>query len=416
MPQSPGIYVFLDRENNVLYIGKALNLKNRVSSYFGKEPLGEKTKVLVSKIHKIRVIKTGSEVESLLLEASLVKKHKPFYNIRLTDDKAYPLIRVVLKNEYPKILLARREEDKNSLYFGPYPSSLAVKLVLRTIRKIFPYQSVSNHPKRFCLYYHLGLCPCPPLLNDEDAAEYKKSIKHIINFLKGNTKKVLRELEKERDVLSRRDEFEKAAEKQRQINSINLITSPTFKPFDYEVNPNLEEDLRKREMQALLEVLKSNSVPIKSLERIECYDISNISGTNATGSMVVFIDGEKDPSEYRRFRIGSSVPSPNDFAMIEHVITRRFNHPQWPKPDLIIIDGGKGQVSSVSKVLKRLSLEIPLIGLAKRYETIITSNFKQISLSRNSDALRLVIRIRDEAHRFAIFYHKELRAKAISNL
>ena len=414
LPQSSGIYIFLDGKNNALYIGKAKNLKNRVSSYFSKSSdLGDKTAQLVLKIKKIRVIKTTSEIEAFLLEADLVKKHKPFYNLRLLDDKSYPLIRINIKSKYPAVLISRKDDDKNSIYFGRFPSSSSVRSVLKTIRRIFPYQSVLNHAKRRCLYSHMGLCPCPPIISETELKAYRKNVRRVVDFLKGNTKKVLRDLEKERDALSKKDEFEQALAVQKRIDAIKFVTSESYQPFDYEVNPNLEEDLRNKEMNSLKQILNERGMKVKSVQRIECYDISNISGKLATGSMVVFENGTKNTSEYRRFKIKKTA-GPNDFAMIAEVLKRRFSRTGWAMPGLIIIDGGKGQVSAASKALKELNIDIPIIGLAKRLETIVTADLEEILLPRRSDGLKLVMKLRDEAHRFAITYHRKLRSKAIN--
>ncbi|MBI2195757.1 MAG: excinuclease ABC subunit UvrC [Candidatus Levybacteria bacterium] len=415
MPQNFGIYIFLNHRGNTLYVGKAKNLKSRVSSYFrSSAELGEKTKQLVGKVKKIRIIKTQSEIESLLLEAYLIQKYKPFYNIRLSDNKSYPLIRITIKEKNPAVLLSRKEDDKKSIYFGRYPSSSSARSVLRTVRRIFPYQSVVNHAKRRCLYNHIGLCPCPPLFTTgQDIKEYRKNILRIVQFLKGNSKKVLRQLEGDRNLYSRRDEFEKAAAVQRQISAIEYITSPTYKPFAYEVNPNLEEDLRRKEMDSLIAALKEKGVGVENLNRIECYDISNISGKFAVGSMVVFENGEKNTSQYKRFKIKETA-GPNDFAMMQEVLRRRFKRDGWAMPDLIVIDGGKGQISAALKVLRQSNIDIPVLGLAKRLETIITSDLQEISLPRGSDPLNLVMKIRDEAHRFAITYHRRLRSKSIN--
>jgi len=409
----PGVYIFRSEDGEVLYVGKAKNLKRRVSSYFQNKDLGEKTKVLVSKIKTIETIRVDSELESLLLEANLIKKYDPRYNAKLTDGKAYILARITAKDSAPKILLARRNEDKNSIYFGPFPSSNDLKVVLKLIRKIFPYQSVNNHPKRYCLYYHLGLCPCPPMFtNSEQTKEYKKTVRHIIQFFEGNTKDIIHELENERGELSKNENFEEAAEIQKKIDSIIMITSRKHNPFEYEINPNLRADLRSNETEELKKVLNENGVNVAKLDRVECYDISNISGIHAVGSMVVFTNGEKDRSNYRRFKIKRPPKVvPNDFAMMREVITRRLDHKEWGIPDLIIVDGGKGQISSAKKALFDQNCEIPLIGIAKREELLITSDFNVIRLPRTSHALNLVKRIRDEAHRFAITYHKKLRSK-----
>lgn len=359
----------------------------------------------------------ASELESLLLEANLIKKFDPKYNARLTDGKSYIRIKITIKDTSPKVLLARREEDRRSIYFGPYPSSNDVKFVLKFIRKIFPYQSVANHPKRYCLYYHLGLCPCPPMFKTkEENDQYRKNILHIVQFLKGENKKIIRDLEKERELASKSEKFEKAAVIQEKINSIEAITEKKTNPFDYETNPNLLSDIRRKEINELTSALNENGVIVENLKRIECYDISNISGTNPVGSMVVFENGEKDGNSYRRFKIKNPPKVvPNDFAMMEEVVSRRLRHDEWQTPDLMIIDGGKGQVSSAIKALKKQNKVIPVVGLAKKEELLITPDFKIIRLPRNSNALNLVKRIRDEAHRFAITYHKKLRAKKFLN-
>jgi len=328
------------------------------------------------------------------------------------------MIRITIKDKFPKVLIARRRDDNpsagDSIYFGPFPNAAgALRSVLKTIRRIFPYQSVPNHAKRICLYYHLGLCPCPPMFDSEELRkEYKKTIRHIINFLQGNTKKIIKDLKKERDLLSWIEKFEKANLLQNKINAIELITGPFYnRGLDLNINPNLTDDLREKEINDLINILNNNNVPVKSLEKIECFDISNTSGTNATGSMVTFTNGEKNSSFYRKFRI-REMNTPNDFAMMEQVLQRRMKHNEWPYPDLIIIDGGKGQISSAKKALEQIRVKIPLIGLAKREETIITSDFRKIRLPKDSSALLLVMKIRDEAHRFAITYHRKLRSKS----
>ena len=392
----------------MIYVGKAKNLRKRVSSYFTKSDLGEKTRMLVSQIRDVRTVVVQSEIESFLLEERLIKKYKPKYNIKLTDGKAYPLIRITVKDEYPKVLLARKEDDPKSLYFGPYTSSGSLKMVLKLIRKIIPYQSTLNHPKGLCLYYHLGLCPCPSTLTGR---EYRKNIKSLINFLNGDTKKVIRDFENEREISSKEENFEQASMIQKRIEAIKLITSPFYKPFEYESNPNLRDDVLQMELSELKNILNSNNVPVSNLGRIECYDISNIQGKNATASMVVLTNGERDTSQYRRFKIRMEYKGgkPNDFAMMQEVLTRRLKHDEWEKPGLIVVDGGKGQVSAATEVIEE---NIPLIGLAKREETIITRDLQEIKLPKDSKALQLIMKIRDEAHRFAITYHRKLRSKS----
>ena len=412
MPEEPGVYQFLDKKGEILYVGKAKNLRNRVTSYFAKgaQLLG-KTALLVELVEKIKIIPVESEIEALLLEANLIKKYLPKYNIRLTDGKAYPLIRITIKAPYPAVLTARRPEDKNSLYFGPFPNSTAMRSVLRLLRKIFGYQSTLTHQKTICLYHHIGLCPCASVYKTEIAKkEYKKTIRHIVDFLDGKTKKVLRELEKERDSYAKTEQFEDAAAVHKQINHILYVVQPTHAPLEYETNPNLKTDLRMQEMLSLQKVLGENGVVISLPKRIECYDNSNFQGSNPTSSMVVLTDGEIDKSQYRKFKI-RTVQGPNDFASMQEVFTRRLRHTEWPMPNVFIVDGGKGQVSSAKEVLERLGIMIPLIGLAKRDELLITSDFQEIRLPKSSPALQLVMRIRDEAHRFAITFHRKLRSK-----
>lgn len=416
MPTESGVYLFLNEKGKVLYVGKAKNLKNRVSSYFQNHDLLEKTKQLVSKIKKIDYIVVTSEIESLLLEANLIKKYVPPYNVRFTDGKGYPFIRITIKNDYPAVLVNRKTEDPKSLYFGPYPNVGAMRLVLKTIRKIFPFQSVVNHGNKICLYNHLGLCPCASALNSKEAKEeYRKTIRYIVIFLKGDIKKVTKSLEKERNDLSKKESYEEAAKIQKKIDAIKLVTENITPAFEYDTNPNLYSDLREKEMSELKNTLSENGVFIALAKRIECFDISNISGKHATASMVVFTNGQKDSKWYRRFKIRSE-EKPNDFLMMQETMRRRLNHSEWPYPNLLIVDGGRGQITSARKALLEKMINIPIIGLAKREETIITSDFKEIKLPKNSPALQLVMRIRDEAHRFAITYHKKLRSKYATSL
>ena len=411
MPIYSGVYLFLNKEGDVIYVGKAKNLKKRVASYFSTKDLGEKTRILVSLISKIKYIEVASEIEAFLLEENLIKKYTPRYNIKLVDGKQYPSIKITIKDEYPKVLLVRKVIKDNSLYFGPYTSASSLRTVLKILRRIFPYQNVLNHPHKLCLYYHLGLCPCPVVTQDKN---YRKTISHIVDFLNGKTKKIVKELEKERNFFSKNENFELAIETQRKIDSIDLITSSVYKPFEYELNPNLRLDVVQKELDELKNILNNNGVGVSDLKRIECYDISNTSGLNATGSMVVFTNGEKDAASYRRFKIKEFYGNkPNDFAMMQEVLERRLKHGEWTTPSLIIVDGGKGQVSSVHKILLQKMSKIPLIGLAKREETIITSDLKEILLPKDSKPLHLIMRLRDEAHRFAITYHKKLRSKFI---
>jgi excinuclease ABC subunit C len=465
LPSEPGVYRFLSGDDAVLYVGKAKDLKSRVSSYFTNgSVLGEKTRMLVSQIKTIDITVVESELESLLLEAFYIKKFKPKYNIRLTDDKAYPLIRITMKDQYPAVFVERRAEDPDSVYYGPFPSAGSVRSVLKTLRRIYPFLTTRNHPKRICLYNHLGLCVCPPVHDTEELRkEYKKYIRNTIRILEGESHKLQNELEKERDAFSKAEDFENAADLQKRINALSIITQPFIRPVEYDVNPNLREDIRDEELENLREVLSKNGLSVTYLNRIEGYDISNIQGTHATGSLVVLTSGEIDKSQYRKFKIHKS-GKPNDFAMMEEMLGRRLKHAEWPDPDLIVVDGGKGQITSVMKALNDADKKIPLIGLAKREETIVIpteqeffnrekvrhsgdgqrkdsgispgtlserdsgqarmtmklygvneDNFIEVSLPKDAPGLKLIMRLRNEAHRFAITYHRKLRSKAMTS-
>ena len=447
MPSKPGVYQFLDAKNKILYVGKANDLKSRVSSYFVNDSLlGLKTKVLVGQIEKIKIVVVESELEALLLEAFYIKKFKPRYNVKMADSKTYPYIQINIKDKHPSIFLTRRMDDSKSLYFGPYPNTGAIKLILKTLRKVFPYQSARNHPKKVCLYNHLGLCPCLPVSDNKDNLKhYKSDIRSIVRVLEGETQKLLKEYKKARDLFSKNEEFEKAKETQKKIDALKIITEQSRPAIEYDLNPNLRTDLRQSELNELSNILSSNGCKAGKIKKIECYDISNIQGKHSVGSMVVFIDGEKENSLYRKFKIKRE-NTPDDFASMEEVLTRRLRHLEWNYPDLIIVDGGKGQVTAALRAFTMSNVSIPLIGLAKREETIVipqiinsntefqnskqiqntniknqnvvsdfefrASDFIEVSLPKNAKALHLLMRIRDEAHRFAITYHKKLRSKA----
>ncbi|MDO8270010.1 MAG: excinuclease ABC subunit UvrC [Candidatus Levybacteria bacterium] len=416
LPSTPGVYLFKDEKGKILYVGKAKDLKKRVSSYFSHKALDSKTLQLVSFVEDIATIRVGSEIEAFLLEASLIKKHKPFYNIKLIDDKSYPLIEIS-QSESPAILITRKKNNLNAHYFGPYSDTTALKVVLKLLRKIFPYQSVKNHPKRKCLYYHLGLCPCIPA-NPEKLIEYRKNLKKIEKFLDGKKDEVIKKLEQERNAYVKLEEFEDAQSIQEKIDRIILITSDTYDPFYYMDKPDFYFQRIEKELESLKIILTPYYSELGSLNRIECYDISNISGKQATGSMVVFENGDKNTKEYRRFKIKSK-DTPDDFLMMQEMLTRRLDNDSWPLPNLLVVDGGKGQVGSALKALANNKKRIPVIGLAKREEIIVvpvkTQNgfdFLEIKLPHSTPGVNLLRRIRDEAHRFAITYHRLLRKKS----
>jgi excinuclease ABC subunit C len=398
-------------------VGKAKNLKNRVNSYFSNKALDSKTLKLVNQILSLSFIQVTSEIEAFLLESALIKKYKPFFNIKLIDDKTYPYIEIT-KGNNPSLTITRKRQDKKADYFGPYSDATALKVVLKLLRKIFPYQSVKNHPKRKCLYYHLDLCPCVAATAG-NLNTYKQNLKKIKYFLDGKKGEVVKMFLTEQKSYIKHEEFEKARDIQNKIDMINLITSHNFEPFRYIEKPDFYFERIGKEVTSLEEILKPFYDNLNTLGRIECYDISNFQGHQATGSMVVFINGQKEAKEYRRFKIKTK-NTPDDFWMMEEVISRRFKKEGWTHPDLIVVDGGKGQIGAALKALANRKLRIPLIGLAKREETIVVPiknqkgiTFEEIKLIKSTPGVNLLRTIRDEAHRFAVTYHRLLRKKAM---
>ncbi len=416
LPSKPGAYIFKNDEGVVLYVGKAKDLKKRVSSYFvNKNILETKTLSLVNKIKKLDYVIVNSEIEAFLLEAELIKKYKPFYNIKLSDDKSFPYLKIS-NDRIPYVSITRKHDIDGADYFGPYTDVTGLKTILKLVRRIFPFQSVKNHPKKACLYHHIGLCPCitayPGKFHD-----YKRNLKNLKKFLKGERSEVVVALQKLQKEHVKFEEFEKAADIQKQIEKINLITSENYNPFRYQEVPDLYFQRIKNEIDSLKSILEKYGLNIADLKRIECYDVSNIQGTDATGSMVVFVNGDVSKKDYRRFKIRLK-HTPDDFLMHKEMMARRIKHNEWDKPNLIVIDGGKGQVSSVLQILKQKEFDVPLIGLAKREETIVIPDFQgktlefiEVKLPRSTPGINLLRRLRDEAHRFAITYHRNLRRK-----
>lgn len=412
LPDKPGVYLYRDGEKKVIYVGKAINLKNRVRSYFqSTEKLGPKTEALVASIDAMEYIEVESEFEALLLEAELIKRYKPRYNIVLKDDKSYLYIKITTNEEIPRISTARRENLEGVTYFGPFPSAATAKNVLKTIRKIFPYRSCKTLPKTPCLFYHIKLCPAP-CAQYVSADHYRNMIDQIILFLEGKRKVIERDIEKQ--ITSAADElrFEDAARLKKQYDDLRYITQSFRRPEDYIENPNLKEDERLKTLEELRDALKEHLLLPTVPQRIECYDISNTQGKQAVGAMVVFANAEPDKREYRKFKIRTK-DTPDDFSMMREVLKRRFNN-EWALPDLIVIDGGKGQLQIAHDVLNEIGLNLPVISLAKRLEEIfvkVENEFVSIQLPRRSPALRMLQYIRDEAHRFGITFHRTLRAK-----
>ncbi len=405
IPSSPGVYIYKDSENKIIYVGKAINLKKRVTQYFQRDDaLGPKTLQLVSKIAKIDYQVVSSEIEALILESSLIKQYRPKYNSQLKDDKSYLYI-TISKDKLPIIKQAFKSNlNSNSIFFGPFPDGSAVKSLLKTIRTIFPFYSSPHGPKK-CLYCHLNLCPGP----NPDIKEYKKNITKIKSILKGNFSHLLSKLNKEMVIYSKADNFEMAALRRDQIISLNYIISGWKNLNNLFQQVNLQEDQTSKALRDLKTLLFPYFPNLKNINRIEAYDISNSGSKNFVGSMVVFQNGNIDNHQYRQFKINSKV-TPDDQFMIKEIIYRRLKHQDWPMPDLILVDGGKPQVTASIQVTNN----IPVIGLAKREEIIVIKtgdSWLEIKLSKHSPSLQLLQRLRDEAHRFANRFRKSLTSR-----
>lgn len=362
----------------------------------------------------IEYIKVSTELEALLLEAKLINKYKPKYNSVLKDDK-HPLYIVITNEKFPRVITCRKLHALSYRdAFGPFPNSTTVKQVLRMLRRIFPY---SDHKigKRACLYSHIGLCnPCPneilQITNDKlqisNKRLYLRNIKNLKSILNGKVSKVKIDLEKQMHGLSNNEKFEEAAEIREKLKKLVYITQSIIPTEAYIENPNLSEEIRDSELRELKEILKSYIINLKSLRRIECYDIAHLTGSNPTASMVVFINGEADKSEYRHFKI-RQVKSQSDYDSMREIARRRLKQ-SWNKPDLIIVDGGVGQVRQFYKIITN----IPVVGIAKNPDRLIIDKDK---IRLTGPALNLVQRIRDEAHRFARrLHHKNIKKKFLA--
>lgn len=538
VPKKPGVYLFKDESGSVLYVGKARDLRSRLSQYFSREGDGRpQIPFLMQDARDFEYILTDNEVECLFLENNLIKKYKPRYNIMLRDDKNYAFIKIDYEPQIPQIRVIRNPDGKNAKYFGPYSSALKVRETLHILRKIFPYCANEKIGSRPCFYYYLHRCPgvCVGKISIE---EYRHdTIKKIIQFLAGNILEIRREIKLQMQAAARAKQFERAASLRDQLRSIEVIEERQKAVFAQKVNWDfissfqtadktalnvflirsgkmidrknfiLENTANKPEAEiisAFLQkyYLENSDLPkeifvpalpggdpafLKSLFsgkkikieqptrgkkaqmlklgvqnakeyfeswatgeaselsrttlaldelqkvlqlpkipfRIECFDISNIQGTNSVASMVVFENAKPKKSDYRKFKIKID-GEPNDFAMMREALSRRFSRrhtsetaaqfaarQNWPLPDLLVIDGGKGQLGVAEAVLAESGLQIPTIGLAKREEEIFTPGKSEpIVLPKSNYALQLLQRLRDEAHRFAITFHRSLRGKA----
>lgn len=520
LPHQPGVYIYTNAAGKIIYVGKAKNLKKRVASYFNHGDQDAKTAKLVEQIENISTIVTNSEMEALLLEDSLVKKHQPRYNINLKDDKNYPYFKINVRDQYPRLSIVRQRQKDGALYFGPYAGSLAESL--KILNKIFGLRKCRhqnlNKIKKSCLYHQLGQCLAPCVNNLP--AEYQQELEGVISFLQGSPKKLQNQLAVKMQELAKKQEYEKAAEMRDRIKALDRIAAKQtviapdslardiwcfiedeyflvahvlfmqngkitgsrefatrqHENFDenyfwrllvgyYQYLENLPVELVLKEIPPteivhwftdkniklktpqsgfradLLKIARHNalktirdkhllafpkdlaSAGLLELQQalrlpnpsviIVCFDISNIQGSDTVAAMSVLRNGRPDKSAYRRFIIDQFTP--NDFAAMDEVLNRRLykvKTGEAEKPDLIVVDGGKGQLSVAVNVLKKYALPIPVIGLAKKDEELFLPGQKNpLRLKKSSAGLKLLQQVRDEAHRFAITFHKQRRKK-----
>ncbi|MCI6101028.1 MAG: excinuclease ABC subunit UvrC [Selenomonas sp.] len=527
LPENPGVYIMKDAAGKIIYVGKAIVLKNRVRQYFqSQRNHTPKVRAMVAKVADFEFIMTASEVEALILECNLIKKHRPRYNISLKDDKSYPYVKVTLQDDFPRVFLTHRIVKDGARYFGPYTNVTAVHESLKLLRRLFPLRNCKTLQDRPCLEYHIKRClaPCAGKISKE---EYDGMIRSVLLFLEGRTADVEKELEYRMRKAAEAYHFELAARLRDQLAAVkkvaekqNIVTGAgdqdaigmarseigvcvqiffirsgkmigrehfllqgsedesdeallsaflqqyyhraTFIPREILLpmeltEVSLLETWLAKKKNAKVELLvpqrgtkhdivamaasnaekflsdeaarirQANAQTLGAVEelgrylglknppnRMECFDISHIQGSETVASMVVFEGGLPKKSDYRRFKINSTEGKPDDFLSMREVTQRRYGDlPESELPDLIVIDGGKGQLSSALEIIRGAGhKDVPVVGLAKQFELVFREGESDpVVLPRHSQALYLIERIRDEAHRFAITYHRNLRGK-----
>lgn len=526
LPDKPGVYLMKDDQGRIIYVGKAVVLTNRVRSYFqSSRNHSPKVQAMVARIVDLEYIVTASEIEALILECNLIKKHRPKYNIRLRDDKTYPYIKVTTNEEFPLLYSTRRVQKDGARYFGPYTNAGSVHEVIKLMRKLFPLRSCrALTARRPCLEYHIKRClaPCADLV---DGATYGGMIKEVCLLLEGRSDAVVRSLRQRMETAAENLDFEQAAKLRDQLDAVKKVTEKqnivtgagdqdaiglarsamgtcvqvffirngkmvgrdhfllsgseeeeneaaltafikqyysqaTFVPKEVLLPFVISEqhllsdwlsqikgsrvavETPKRGTKKDIIIMADNNAALvlseqeaklkahsaqtleavadlgKHLrmklppERMECFDISHIQGSETVASMVVFEGGMPKKEDYRRYKLTTVEGKPDDFKSMQEVVGRRYRDSEQPTPNLIIIDGGKGQLSSALEIIRGAGLQVPVIGLAKEFEHIFKEGESEpLILPRHSQALYLIQRIRDEAHRFAITYHRKLRSK-----
>ncbi len=406
LPAAPGVYFHKNAEGEVIYVGKAAVLKNRVRQYFHKTGKDPKTTALVREIADTDWIVVDTEMDALFLESEMIKRYKPKWNILLRDDKTVSYVRIDMKSPVPYVSFTRTPQDDRATYIGPFYGKVAIAKALRILRKVFPYYDKPYDGKK-TLNTDLGLTPGIEI-GKTTAKAYKQNLRKLRLYLEGGRHKLLKDLEKQMNRAAQDQEFEKAAELRGQLFGLRELQKKIV--FSDKEFLDISSDQALTELQMLLHLPDPP-------RRIEGYDISHQSGTNVVGSMVVFSNGASDRSEYRKFKLRNQ--KNDDTANLHEIIERRLKHQEWPFPDLIILDGGIGQVNTVKDLLAKHN--IPVIGRDKSgdhsrnaaVEIIVPQldGYKSLSLSTNSHIAKLISRIDDEAHRFAITYHTLLKRK-----
>jgi excinuclease ABC subunit C len=407
LPKAPGVYFHKDKTGEIIYIGKAASLRNRVRQYFQASRFRDpKTEMLVGEIADIDWTEVESEADALFLEAELVRRYLPRYNILLRDDKSSQFVRVDYDSDYPTVTLVRRPLDDGARYFGPYINGYAVKKALRYLRRAFPYAiSRPVNQKRATLYYHIGL---DPGLEDGRTSleDYRATLRQLMRYLRGERAALMKSIERDMQKAAKAKDFEQAALLRNQLFGLRALSRQVL--FG---DREIQDASRDQALVELAGLLGMTQPP----RRIEGFDISHLSGTDTTASMVVFSAGIPDKAAYRKFKMRT--PGNDDFAHIFEAVSRRFspkNVKKWGLPDLVLIDGGKGQLSAAMAARVQAGYEkLPMIGLAKRFEELIIKqpdgSIAVVNLPENSHLVKLLQRIRDESHRFAVSYHSTLR-------
>lgn len=418
-PSGPGVYIFKNARGKTLYVGKAVNIKNRLKNYLKTADV--RIRKMVETASRVAFTETPTEIEALILEARLIKAGRPQFNIVMRDDKNYFFVGFT-KEDFPRIILTHQPAKKSdggfpADYIGPFTDGAALKATLRYLRRVFPYCSCKQKHNNYCLNYHIGKCPgycClkkyaagqAPADKKEKIREYRANISAIREILEGKKDSFLKKLEKEMISLGKKKELEKAIELQSRIEKIKTV---------FENARIISEDGgNEPKITALKKALGLAALP----RRIEGYDISNISGVQAVGAMVVFTNGRADKNEYKKFKI-QTIAGADDTGMLTEILERRLKHEEWAKPDLILVDGGIGQFNAVSKVLARASWNVPVVALTKddRHQgvkIIVSGRSDTIYIeSLPREARDLVLAVDSEAHRFAISYYRALHRRTL---